>query len=119
MFHETLRPAESKDDGTECTFNGNDGCYYSRPADTKISYSDNSFRFGFSKLVESNEFFFQLSKGFRPPQINELFRLQKSQTLANLNSEKIDSVEFGILSERKNFNNKFVLFSSKKNNYIY
>ena len=118
-YDNLMLDGRTKDDGTECTWLGNNGCYYSRPADTEISYSDNSFRFGFSKLVESNEFFFQLSKGFRPPQINELFRLQKSQTLANLNSEKIDSVEFGILSEGKNFNNKFVLFSSKKNNYIY
>ena len=110
-YDNLMLDGRTKDDGTDCGFGG---CYYSRPADTKISYSDNSFRFGFSKLVESNEFFFQLSKGFRPPQINELFRLQKSQTLANLNSEKIDSLEFGILSEGKNFNNKFVLFSSKK-----
>ena len=115
-YDNLMLDGRTRADGSECGFGG---CYYSRPADTKISYSDNSFRFGFSKLVESNEFFFQLSKGFRPPQINELFRLQKSQTLANLNSEKIDSVEFGILSEGKNFNNKFVLFSSKKNNYIY
>ena len=118
-YDNLMLDGRTKDDGTECTWLGDNGCYYSRPADTEISYSDNSFRFGFSKLVERNEFFFQLSKGFRPPQINELFRLQKSQTLANLNSEKIDSVEFGILSEGKNFNNKFVLFSSKKNNYIY
>ena len=103
-------------DGSECGFGG---CYYSRPEDTDISFFDNSFRFGFSKKVTSNEFFLQFSKGFRPPQINELFRLQKAQTLADLNSEKIDSVEFGLLSTGNNFLNKFVLFSSKKNNYIY
>ena len=100
-------------DGSACGFGG---CYYSRPADTDISFSDNSFRFGFSKKVMINEFFLQFSKGFRPPQINELFRLQKAQTLADLNSEKIDSLEFGILSTGDNFLNKVVLFSSKKNN---
>ncbi len=103
-------------DGSACGFGG---CYYSRPADVDISFSDNSYRFGFSKKVMTNEFFLQFSKGFRPPQINELFRLQKAQTLADLNSEKIDSLEFGILSTGDNFLNKFVLFSSKKNNYIY
>ena len=103
-------------DGSECGFGG---CYYSRPADTNISYMDNSFRFGFSKKVETHEFFLQYSKGFRPPQINELFRLQKAQTLADLNSEQIDSLEFGLLSSGDNYLNKFVLFSSKKNNYIY
>ena len=109
----------TKDDGTECTFNGNDGCYYSRPADSKISFSDSSLRFGFSKEFKSNEFFHQFSKGFRPPQINELFRLQKAQTLADLNSEKINSFEFGVLSTGENFSNKFVMYVSKKNDYIY
>ena len=115
-YDNLMLDGRTRADGTECGFGG---CYYSRPADADISFSDNSFRFGFSKKVLSNEFFFQLSKGFRPPQINELFRLQKAQTLADLKSEKIDSFEFGILSTGDNFLNKFVLFSSKKNNYIY
>ena len=68
-YDNLMLDGRTKDDGTECTWLGENGCYYSRPADTEISYSDNSFRFGFSRLVESNEFFFQLSKGFRPPQI--------------------------------------------------
>ena len=118
-YDNLMLDGRTKDDGTECTWLGNNGCYYSRPTDTEISYSDNSFRFGFSKLVESNEFFFQLSGGFRPPQINELFRLQKSQILADLNSEKIDSLEFGVMSKGKNFTNKFVFYSSNKSNYIY
>ncbi len=67
----------------------------------------------------TNEFFLQFSKGFRPPQINELFRLQKTQTLADLNSEKIDSLEFALLSTGDKFINKLVLFSSKKKNYIF
>ena len=115
-YDNLMLDGRTRADGSACGFGG---CYYSRPADTDISFSDNSFRFGFSKKVMTNEFFLQFSKGFRPPQINELFRLQKAQTLADLNSEKIDSLEFGILSTGDNFLNKFVLFSSKKNNYIF
>ena len=115
-YDNLMLDGRTKADGSACGFGG---CYYSRPADTEISFSDNSLRFGFSKKIMTNEFFLQFSKGFRPPQINELFRLQKAQTLADLNSEKIDSLEFGILSTGDNFTNKFVLFSSKKNNYIY
>jgi len=118
-YDNLMLDGRTKEDGTECIYKGDQGCYYSRPADTDISFSDNSFRFGFSKKVKTNEFFLQFSKGFRPPQINELFRLQKAQILTDLNSEKIDSLEFGILSTGDNFLNKFVLFSSKKNNYIY
>ena len=115
-YDNLMLDGRTRADGSACGFGG---CYYSRPADADISFSDNSFRFGFSKKVMINEFFLQFSKGFRPPQINELFRLQKAQTLADLNSEKIDSLEFGILSTGDDFLNKFVLFSSKKNNYIY
>ena len=92
-YDNLMLDGRTRADGSACGFGG---CYYSRPADTDISFSDNSFRFGFSKKVMTNEFFLQFSKGFRPPQINELFRLQKAQTLADLNSEKIDSLEFGI-----------------------
>ena len=115
-YDNLMLDGRTRADGSECGFGG---CYYSRPADSNISFADNSFRFGFSKKILANEFFLQLSKGFRPPQINELFRLQKAQTLADLNSEKIDSLEFGILSSGNKFINKFVLFSSKKKNYIF
>ncbi len=115
-YDNLMLDGRTRSDGSECGFGG---CYYSRPADSNISFADNSFRFGFSKQILANEFFLQFSKGFRPPQINELFRLQKAQTLADLNSEKIDSLEFGILSTGNKFINKFVLFSSKKKNYIF
>ena len=115
-YDNLMLDGRTRADGSECGFGG---CYYSRPADSNISFSDNSFRFGFSKQILANEFFLQFSKGFRPPQINELFRLQKTQTLADLNSEKIDSLEFGLFSTGDKFTNKFVLFSSKKKNYIY
>ena len=115
-YKNLMLTGRTKADGSECSFGG---CYYSRPASTKITYIDNSFRVGFSKEINTNEYFLQVSKGFRPPQINELFRLQKSQTITDLNSEQIDSLEFGIQSVGENFINKFVLFYSKKNNYIY
>ena len=115
-YDNLMLDGRTKDDGTKCSFGG---CYYSRPADTKTSYSDSSIRFGFSKKINTNEFFMQFSKGFRPPQITEQFRLQKSQKLADLNSERINSFELGLITNGSNFTNKAVLFFSKKNNYIY
>ena len=115
-YDNLMLDGRTRADGSECGFGG---CYYSRPSDNNISFSDNSFRFGFSKQILANEFFLQFSRGFRPPQINELFRLQKTQSLADLNSEKIDSLEFGLLSTGDKFINKFVIFSSKKKNYIF
>ena len=52
-YDNLMLDGRTRADGTECGFGG---CYYSRPADANISFSDNSFRFGFSKKIISNEF---------------------------------------------------------------
>ena len=105
-----------KDDGTACGFGG---CFYSRPSDTKVSFEDYSYRIGIEKKLDKGSFYLQFSKGHRPPQINELFRLQKSQSLAQLNSETIESIEIAILSEGTSFSNQVVFYYSKKKNYIF
>lgn len=105
-----------RDDGSACE---RGGCFYSRPADSKLSFKDLSHRIGISKEIDSGKVFVQFSKGHRPPQINELFRLQKSQTLADLDSEKINSFEIAIENLGKNYSNKLVFYYSKKKNYIF
>ena len=105
-----------KDDGTVCP---RGGCFYSRPTDTELSFTDYSYRLGVSKFTNIGKIFFQYSKGHRPPQINELFRLQKSQTLADLDSEIIDSIELALDNKGNNFFNKLVFYYSKKKNYIF
>ena len=37
----------------------------------------------------------QRSHGFRPPETTELYRLQRQQSVADLDSENLDSVELG------------------------
>ena len=105
-----------KDDGTACT---RGGCFYSRPADSELSFKDYSYRLGLSKITSIGNIFLQFSKGHRPPQINELFRLQKSQVLADLDSEKIDSIELALENKGNDFFNKLVFYYSKKKNYIF
>ena len=36
------------------------------------------------------------SRGFRPPEMTELYRLQREPAVADLDSEQIDSVESGL-----------------------
>ena len=118
-YDNLMLPGRTRDDGTQCVYNNAIGCYYSRPEDQKIDFSDAAISFGISKQLVSNNFFMQFSSGFRPPQINELFRLQKAQLVTDLDSENINSFEFGINTIEKEFNNKFVFFLSYKNDYIY
>ena len=96
-----------KDDGTACA---RGGCFYSRPADSELSFKDYSYRLGLSKITSIGNIFLQFSKGHRPPQINELFRLQKSQVLADLDSEKIDSIELALENKGNDFFNKLVFY---------
>ena len=105
-----------KDDATACA---RGGCFYSRPSDSELSFKDYSYRLGLSKITSIGNIFLQFSKGHRPPQINELFRLQKSQVLADLDSEKIDSIELALENKGNDFFNKLVFYYSKKKNYIF
>ena len=115
-YDNLMNDGRLRDDGTSCGFGG---CFYSRPSDINLNFSDNSFRFGVERKLVNGSIFFQFSTGHRPPQINELFRLQKSQTLADLDSEEIESLEIAFVNEGETSRNQIVLYYSKKKNYIF
>lgn len=81
----------TRDDGTECGFGG---CRYSRPADR-----DDDFTHGSPKLElhytanDSWKFSLGLADSFRAPQATELYRLQREQTVADLDIVEAISVE--------------------------
>jgi len=83
----------TRDDGTECGFGG---CRYSRPADRQDT---------FTHLSPKLEIRYQASDAlslsliaadtFRAPQATELYRLQRAQTVAELDLVQSRSLEFG------------------------
>ncbi len=115
-YDNLMNDGRLRDDGTSCGFGG---CFYSRPSDTDLNFLDNSYRFGVERKLINGSLFFQFSTGHRPPQINELFRLQKGQTLADLESEEMDSLEIAFINEGETSRNQIVFYYSKKNNYIF
>ena len=115
-YENLMNDGRLRDDGTSCGFGG---CFYSRPSDTNLNFFDNSYRFGIERKLFNGSLFFQFSTGHRPPQINELFRLQKGQTLADLDSEEMDSLEIAFINEGDTSRNQIVFYYSKKNNYIF
>jgi iron complex outermembrane recepter protein len=80
-------------DGTPC---GAGGCLFSRPADRSDRFDNFSpavtlaWRPTWESLVYLNA-----STGFRPPETTELYRLQRQQASADLESENLESVELG------------------------
>ncbi|HTU68175.1 MAG TPA: TonB-dependent receptor [Steroidobacteraceae bacterium] len=72
------------------------GCLYARPADRDDSFHNVAprvtlaWRPTWSQLVYVNA-----STGYRPPEMTEMYRLQRQQSVADLDSERLDSVEAG------------------------
>lgn len=103
-------------DGTPCP----DGCRYSRPADRSDSFGDWSFNMGVvQQLTDSESVIANLSHGFRVPQATELYRLQSGQTVADLDSEQIDSIEIGLRGTHNTVNYSLTSFYMNKDNVIF
>ncbi|MEQ8516886.1 MAG: TonB-dependent receptor [Chromatocurvus sp.] len=72
-------------------------CRFFRPADREDRFSDWSFNVGASYAgIGDSVVYTRLARGFRAPQTAELYRLQAGQAVADLDSERIDSVELGL-----------------------
>ena len=83
----------TRDDGTACGFGG---CLHMRPADRDDAFNNVAGRLGVAWSAPSGRrYHLAVGQGFRPPQTTELYRLQRGQTVADLNSERLRSVEVG------------------------
>ncbi len=84
----------TKDDGSACGFGG---CLYTRPADRDDAFVNFAGRLGVDWAPAENRRFYAVAGlGFRPPQTTELYRLQRGQAVADLDSETLRSLEAGM-----------------------
>jgi iron complex outermembrane recepter protein len=73
------------------------GCLYSRPADRSDDFTNFAPRLGLVwRPVESLAAYLSMARGFRAPEVTELYRLQRQQSVADLDSERADAVELGL-----------------------
>lgn len=79
-------------DGNECPLGG---CLYQRPADRSDRYS---YVTGSAALVGGDAIRWRAryARAVRPPQVTELYRLQRGQSVADIDPETMDSLEFGL-----------------------
>jgi len=106
----------TREDGSKCGFGG---CYYNRPSDRTDDFSELSARVGVMTNFEVLNYFAQVSLGFRPPQINEAYRLQKKQSVTDLDSETLTMLEVGSRYEWESLRGSLSLYQSKKKNSIF
>jgi iron complex outermembrane receptor protein len=95
------------------------GCLYSRPADRTDAFDNLSPMITLSWQPGSRSLLYLSgSSGFRPPEMTELYRLQRQQSVADLRSEAMESVEAGWKLRMNHLSLKTALYAMNKRNLI-
>ena len=94
------------------------GCLYTRPADRSDRFDNLSPRFTVGWAGGPQHVYLSLSSGYRPPEMTELYRLQRQQTVADLDSEQLDSVELGWKLRGANLHWELAAFAMEKRDVI-
>jgi iron complex outermembrane receptor protein len=102
-------------DGTPCNAGG---CLYSRPADRTDRFDNLSPSLTVAWNPGRTLVYANLSTGFRPPETTELYRLQRQQSEADLDSESLDSIELGWKHTGDFFSLNGAFYEMKKRNVI-
>lgn len=106
-----------KDDGTACTFGG---CRFNRPADRSDKFDNVSAQLGWiHDFDDAQQVYVNLARAFRAPDTNEVYRLQGTQNVADLNSEEMDSFEIGYRANRDRVSYGLAAFYMQKENVIF
>lgn len=93
-YDNRMLDGNTADDGTPCP--GASGCLYSRPADRVDEFDNVAPRVTLSwQPGERSMLYLSGSAGYRPPEMTEVYRLQRQQTVADLDSEELESLEAG------------------------
>ncbi len=73
------------------------GCLYSRPANRSDEFTNFAPRIGLVwNPSDTLTAYASLARGFRAPEATELYRLQRQQSVAELDSERVDAAELGL-----------------------
>jgi outer membrane receptor protein involved in Fe transport len=107
----------TRDDGSECGFGG---CLYSRPEDRSDSYSNFAPKFSVHFRIDpGTALYASLGRGFRAPQMTELYRLQRGQLVSDLDSERLDSLEIGWRAERERWRADLAAYVMRKRDSVF
>ncbi len=92
-YDNRMLDGNTDDQGVPCTPTG---CLYSRPADRTDHFYDWTPKLSLSyEITPELVAYTTAAQGFRPPEMTELYRLQRGQQVADLKPEELDSLEIG------------------------
>ncbi|WP_100656652.1 TonB-dependent receptor [Alteromonas flava] len=104
------------ENGQACGFGG---CRYSRPEDRKDSFFNLTPRVSLYYQVDSNAAWYAtLGQGYRAPQATELYRLQRGQSSAELDSVSALNAEVGYQFFANDWQLQTAVYAMNKDNVI-
>jgi iron complex outermembrane receptor protein len=116
-YDNRMLDGNTRDDGTPCGFGG---CLYTRPADRTDDFFNLAPKASLNyRLALSTSMYFVAARGFRAPQMTELYRLQSGQQVADLDSERIDSAELGVRHDLESLSIDVAAFAMRKRNSVF
>ncbi|MFV0477297.1 MAG: TonB-dependent receptor [Parahaliea sp.] len=106
-------------DGDACSPEAS-ACRFYRPADRKDDFDDWSLNVGASyQFSKDNIGYIRVANGFRAPEATELYRLQAGQTVADLDSERLDNLEVGLRGKLNTLQYDVSLYYMEKEDVIF
>jgi iron complex outermembrane receptor protein len=115
-YDNLMLTGRTKDNGVPCT---NGGCRFNRPADRSDDYDNHSLQLGWiHDLPDGTQIYANAARAFRAPDTNEIYRLQGSQNVADLGSERAISYELGLRGVLQDLNYAVALYDMDKENVI-
>lgn len=116
-YDNRMLSGNTRDDGTACGFGG---CLYTRPEDRSDSFSVLVPKLSAAWRADGDTTIYTtLSQGFRPPQMTELYRLQSGQTVAELDTENLDSLEIGVRRMKADWTADLSAFVMRKRDSVF
>jgi outer membrane receptor protein involved in Fe transport len=109
----------TRDDGTPCP-TGSGACRYSRPADRSDSFDNWAAQLGtIHELDQATSAYVNIARAFRAPQATELYRLQGNQTVSDIKSTRLYSLETGLRGARGSWDYDVAVYYMEKKNYLF
>lgn len=106
----------TRDDGTTCP----GGCLYSRPGSRTDHFTSPTAKLGLSYLAgNKHTLYATAAHGYRAPDTSELYRLQRQQSIAELDTEELDSFEIGARGELASWRYSLAAYHMIKDHVIF
>ena len=116
-YENNMLTGRTDENGQVCGFGG---CRYSRPPSAENEFDEFSPQASLTFQVEHNQLaYVSIAKGYRAPQATELYRLQRNQSVADLDSVVAKNIELGYKYWSKQLDLRLALYHMDKENVIF